>query len=821
MPTIAQRDFAGGMSALADSTKTGTNQYRAGINVRARKNSLIPAFRPILYRTPNVVHQALFTLDDKLILIAGGTGYYLRDRLISAIGSFDRLSNSAEKIYHATVPAPSNYRLNDETVVLTVTTECAVLQDGQNRPTLLFPSLTSRRARTYERWSSANPEHVPIGKLMTRSGNKLYVVSADGKRIYQSVSGRFLDFVINIDTDGEKLGDPDTTYLSVSDAALTSIQPSQNNGFLAFTPFNAFAGLPNDQLPLIFGEMYIEPIALFPVGAINQESFTFANGESVFISPSGIHTFNQVAQLRRESNISPFGAPIIDYIVRPITRAATCTADDYTFFAVQTIFGDGILVYDNQLQAFVSFDPVGPVKEFAVLNSQGIARVFFITYANELYELPLYNGEKASATVYLGELNAGQANKQVRADKVHLAFNDVRGAGAVNVEIFGDRRSQVSQALRLETSRELEDRTPCAFPLECNTQLTALSFDLSAPYAYAIGAAVSWSASAALISAALDVNDREVSTISHAAEQISAESFLLLGDLRGEKISGPANFSAEIGKRYVFQSLLDNKTLLNGPSSIQLNNALDAAAFQAKVNLLNLPSYSQLFDFSAIGRILHESSADQVFLLGDVGAETNHKAIFSWLRAQGLTYSGIAGDVEWNYNAPSADRPAVASLLGQLGRPRYYLVSTAFVDFYCLNQDNGDDFNASGQIGRWLRIMLRNRRSLRKHSVVVCYYPPYSDIAGLARPEFRWNFRKYGAHLVIASGTNGFYERFYYDGVYYANVSTADATAPSSAPGGLRSVLGGLHLLAAPGRLRAEFISADGARRDEFAVVAP
>jgi len=828
--TITQIDFSGGMSALWDPTKTAPNQYRIGINCRARKNGIEGSFKPTKIPTPNLIHQAIFSADDKLVLIAGGQAYVLTNGVMNRVESFSALSTTADVVYHEAVPAPTNFFVNDTYASSVSTTpECIVLQDGENVPRLLLSNLASQLAGVYANWSYGNPAYVPIGKQMAFSGNKLFVVSTDGKKIYQSVSGRPLDFVLNI-RNGKKGGDADTTYLAVSAAKLKAIVGTQEGGVLGFTGYRAYTLTPQDAVRTIFGEPYMRPAELFPVGAVNNTSFTRSNGETLFISSRGINKFNETQQVKWQSNISPFGAPIVDFIVRPITRVACASLDDYTFFALSTVFGDGVLVYDNQLQAFVGIDLVGAVKEFAYVEDNGTPRLYYITYTNELYEYNLFSGETSDYAVYFGEYNSGDALTRMRPTSVECVFGNVENAGVATVEMFIDKRASkiVTKDVAVENSDKSQrgfKTVPYSLPLEGNTDVVSNTFDFCGePYGYALGVFIHCTARARLVSMSLRGDTVENTAVEGRITEESDEVFIAFGSARADLFTSGESYAAtEVGKRYYYYA--DGAgTLMNGEKEFSPELPLNTLVFNAASNVTYFANSGNLIDYSTVETILNLEPNARVIFLGDAG----YKDSFGHFRAMGdkngnLLYA-LAGDADRKDDATTAD------FCTKLGFPAYHCLETTHVRFFFCSFDLNETqsvIDADGELvstppemletGLYAqRIAQTIANGESKVNIVCFHFPAYSSILSPGYAALRWNFKRMGVHGVLSAAALG-YERNYLNGVHYVNAGTGDKANIQKGTGDIATA-GALILSARRGFVSGEFRGIDGIARDRFSI---
>jgi len=842
--TISQDTFIGGMSALFDSTKTPNNAYRIGLNCRARKNGLTGAFKPVKVSTPASKHQALFSLDTTLIVLIGGIAYkFLPDDFsVTPIIGFPALSATPDFLYHVAIPAPTNSFVTTDadggkTYVPSITKlpEVAIIQDGVTQPSLVFGDLTSRRAKTYGEWTYDNPEYVPIAKQMCYAAGtrKVFAVSPDGKRIFQSVSGRGLDFVLNFnDATGERQGDAESTSLAVAASTLVALVASQTGGFIGFTRAAAYTGTPDPVYPQIFGEPYIKPGDLFPVGSVGHLGFTSANGESVFVSPGGIQSFNEVAQALAESNNTAFGAPILDFLVRPITRCCSIRADNYTFFGLDTIFGSGIAVFDNQLGSFVSFDLVGAVKQFALLDNAGMNRLFFITYTNELYELPLYSGEKSAFHVYFGEFT-GSAEKSFKPTRAVIALNNVRTSADVSVKFFVDRKLVDAQTKLIESERPSVNSLstiPVTFPTEGETTNRQAAFtNTDSVYGQSIGIELNCAADATLTSLSVEL---ETANRVQLEEQMNAsvDKFVVVGDIYPTERLEVQQAEVIVGDPYYFYTPNGAASMLNGDETITTTAAYECKRFVAKANILYGSAGAEIINLSEFERLLLAPGAlYRPILLGGLGYTERISPILTSIASLGVQPHYVTGPWEHDDNA------RLVHALGYTGTTQFYVEETPRIRKFFLGFPMGtvkSHVTTSGALvtppapnellesGSWYgRIRAAIVGGDTKLNVIFASHSPYLGF-GEHKPgvaDFRWNFKRLGIHAVISANSNAYY-RTYVDGVHFIAVGNGNNLDEDFANEEYYAGLGALRLVATSSELSGEFYDADNRIRDRFFV---
>jgi len=842
MDPITQIDFSGGMSRFVDVTKTPRNMYRLGLNCRINQNGLQGAFRPRLVASPNLLHQTIFAADDQVVLMAAGTLYKLDSSLSSftAIPTTTPLSTTADVIYHQAVPTPSNYR-NAETgeYITRVSTfpEAYVLQDGVNRPMLLFSTLSNRPAKAFSQWEYENPEYVPIGKQMTSSGNVLYIADPTGRKIYRSVSGRQLDFVLDLNSDGTKHGDADTTNLAITTAELTALAPSQVGGVIVGTLDFLYEFVPLPEVPLVFDELFMQPRELFPVGVVNHLAFTSSNGKTLFVSPYGIQEFDQVAQTQTESSNSPFGAPIVDYITRPITRAATAAVGDYTLIAVETKFGGGILVYNNLYNAWESIDTTAVVKEFCVVQIAGLPRVFYITTGNECYELPLYTGTRRPFSVYLGDATTGEVVRPIMPKDLHLSFNDIRASGGVAMETFQDRSSKQIREKLLTSTRPsplLYDNTPQHIPLQDDEPLKTLSFDISADErCYSAGVLVTCKADARLVSATLNIETSTANLARPFVNETAKEIIGVVGNIAADTVTtGVTTAAVTNGSSYIYYTPAAAATLNNGDSTLSTNAAGDSLYFKAKADRIFMHAAGRLMDFSTFNAIARKMQGyNKVILPGQLGGQSHFTPVERLLQQHAIVPEIVSGP---------ADEVTPEVFFAEFQRPDYYLLETTHIDFYLfsIHLDTAEiakdangvltgstpaEITPTGAWANWLWGNINARLSLNKFNIVVFCLPPY--IVGDNSPGWaalRWPFKRFGVHAVLSAYDQS-YQRYSLDGVYYLNVGTGRPITAGTTLARRLQYPGHLKITATSAILQCEYLTAEsGAEytRDKFTIIA-
>ena len=209
-------------------------------------------------------------------------------------------------------------------------------------------------------------EYVPIGKHMTHHGGKLYMASADGTKLYHSVTGRPLDFMIPLNEDGAKIHDDEASggveavAYTVSNDPITCLR-SLNTEELFVGAKNSSYAIKPDITNTIFGEPTFIKKYLFSTGPVNQNSFVDLLGDFAFIDQHGIRSFNAVQQAEALARNDIFSRPISDIfkaVLQDGSFQCAIVHDGYALFHLMTNLPQQeiTVVYDMATKKFVSLD---------------------------------------------------------------------------------------------------------------------------------------------------------------------------------------------------------------------------------------------------------------------------------------------------------------------------------------------------------------------------------------------------------------------------------------------------------------------------------
>lgn len=406
------------MNLLEDDTRLKANEYRLALNLRARYGKLLPVANGVEdVAAPAGIKQDIRTFGNFVILFVAGCCYY---RHYAATGWVKitgfKMSSTAPRFWTEVVPITTMPYLRKTAttdirgdVVWNIVAGATggnvsgmVVQDNVNQPQFIYldPNTgypTYRVLQTYAEWTQTDDkrEYVPIGNSMAWVDGVLYVASPDFERIYRSVSGRPIDFVVNIDINGDKGGDAETTAYSVGVGGISCLRPMSSNALFVAASNANFAVSKNMTPGAIteFGEYTFIRTFLFNAVCLSDRAIIDSLGDTRFIDVTGLRSFNAVQQLQNEGRNSAFSMMIQsvfqDMVQLPESSAAILY-DNYEYYSVNTVFGPAIAVFDTINQCWTSFDTQQTngalIKMFAKIELT-IQRLYAITTDNKIYTL--------------------------------------------------------------------------------------------------------------------------------------------------------------------------------------------------------------------------------------------------------------------------------------------------------------------------------------------------------------------------------------------------------------------------------------------------
>lgn len=534
LASFEQSSFSGGMRRSVDPSQLGDTEYALLINGRSRYGVITPVKLPLQLTqglpSTSPIFQGIYGAGSFLVTFAGGKAYYrdfsMASPFFNLIAGF-QMTVDAPTLFAELVPASTvnfkripvdvdkkNLGINISSIIGS-TPSALVVQDGKLQPRLIFPDSTTRVSKNWLNWMDTDREYVPIGKQMLYKDGILYIVSPDGKELFHSVTGRPLDFMVAIDAAGNKFGtEADSGASAVSHRIdfdeVTCINRLNSPGFLVTTAKNSYLTIP-DPTNTIYGEPTFANQFLFSTGALNQFSVTDILGDTALIDFSGIRSFDAVSQLKFEGNNAPFSRdifPLLENIIQTVTAAITF--DNYALFAVTTIYGAGMLVYDTILKKYAAIDiypGVSAIKQFAEVKLTNKRLLFFITTDNKLYQA--FAGETAKCQLFTREF-AVDPSTDHKAYDAQLAFIDAKENGVLSVTEYTDRFAGAISSVDVEATMAPQT-PPITPPFGASTKDTTAMFTFrfnESKEGWKTGLWIEWNFDSSLAAIALDVLPR-------------------------------------------------------------------------------------------------------------------------------------------------------------------------------------------------------------------------------------------------------------------------------------------------------------------------
>lgn len=799
MPALFQQNsFISGLDTELDPTKSPRDSYSLLINGRNRRDVIEPTKKHLQLSAPEGNYQGIYQAGSLLVLFISGNAYYadITESPITfqPIAAFTQMDAAVARIYAEIVPANYNFfnRLgNPDTISRVFNNSIAAFSqalfvfDGTevNRPQAILPDGSVNVLQDFATWTMDNPIYVPFGVLPCEAANKLFLVSTNRAYLLQSVSGRANDFVVNITNDGNKGGDAFTTSTTVSFNPITSVRPLSTGQLLVSTLYASWS-IDLDYTNTIFGEPDLHRTFLFPVGVVNELSSIDILEDTAFITQSGIHAFNAVAQAKRESNNFPLGAAIKGLLLNPQSNTCAINHDDYGFFAVNTKFGQGVLVYDTIRRKWSSLDlSFGHVKQFANTRISGKERLFFITHDNRVYEA-FADTTVNSTHVYLGEWTPETPDSQLLSFMVDTAFLNVKTPGQVKFTSFVDGELRETIVLNVEING-YADAPPIPIPFTNEKKTTQVGWQYDNKVrGWNYGLLIEWNFDGVFSELSVDGEieraenvELEVSTIideerlafignSGYAEDLNigedfADGFICVNVIKGHKYIYFANGNGR---------LVSGNIIIHDKGIFTANN--DTVAIEGP----GIPTWS-LRDATNFLSVLDALDGANALIGG--GNHSYH------IGTRLDTLMGIYPIKQKFY--PVAGIVDIGADNGRdfyntVQRPRYYVQPFQYIDFFFYDINGPEAFDMNSIQAKWLQNAIA--QSPKKFKLVVLGSPPYSteQDASPGVVAARLPFSTWGANAVLSAGA-GVMERRVVDGFPYFVCGTGGNGLAQFAPG--------------------------------------
>lgn len=466
-------NFLKGLDARYKDSKGGLQVE----NGRLRFNVVQPIQAPKKETgLPSGKRQGIYAFGDWIVVIIAGGFWYLKDGIWRHAGSV-AMDPLVDTVYVEQVPLSTNNFPRQELFPgssYQKTPSGLIVCDGINQPFIVFADGQSLRLRNYQQWKKSRREYVPIGIMPRMIGNILYMVAKDSNgrytQILRSVSGRPLDFVVNVTADANKNGDAFTTAHSVGYDEIRSIVPTaQADTFLVFVSRSCEAVQVNHSF-MLFGEPTFRNHTLFPVGILDYFSIGDSMGDLIFADKWGLNSFNVIVQEQERSNNQPFFQQIAALLPHELEQVRITSHDNYLMVAIK---GTGVLVFDKVLGVWVSLDKI-EVDGFARSNDD---RLYFYNDTG-VYE---YYGNNYNLTCRLrfGRMFFGSTGSPSGFALAHEGIERMGHRLRLN-DVYGEPR-QLTTTDPFGSLRHVESKAPIcdAFSYELswkNGELLGVSF---------------------------------------------------------------------------------------------------------------------------------------------------------------------------------------------------------------------------------------------------------------------------------------------------------------------------------------------------------
>ena len=459
MQTI-QTDFSGGMNQFLKPSAIAANEYSLGFNLRNRNIGLSPIKLSIEDTTiPAGKKQGVYAFDIFILVFVSGLAYYknvITDSPWTKVEDL-ALDPTVDYIYTCIVPASANdfirSLITDAQVLGSETTiplrfnlatgsgsiRGLVVQDGKNTPWFIQPDGKARKLQRYTDWTIDKREYVPIMKQMAYADGILFGMDPDGVSLFRSVSGRPIDFVVNVTSTGDKGGDATTTSYSIGYNPVNCLGVNSDGNLLIGTD-RLISILSLNFAQTIFAEPTFSLIKEYSIGIINQFAYVkYLPNYHFTIDKDGMRTFlsEQITDTNENRN-SIFTSYIKNVLKVKQTKGAAIIFDDYLYASVETTYSDEnyIIVYDNIRQVWVSVDTQNEtIKMFAIADQSNIPILYGIS-DNKLYKFHV--GDNAQAKLFPKAYNSGAASINQKLKDVYTVFADGTEESEVLITEYSD-----------------------------------------------------------------------------------------------------------------------------------------------------------------------------------------------------------------------------------------------------------------------------------------------------------------------------------------------------------------------------------------------
>ena len=515
--------FAGGMRyVLGDSSQIAADEYVFLRNGRNANGVITPVRGVTATSKPPGLLQGLYGFGDFTVAIVAGLVYYKRvaDSSWSKVLNVT-LSATAPVVYAVAVPASS---VNRERLLITTDNEDAgvrfslavpgtpsgiVVSDGLTQPWIIFSDGYARLTAAYKDWTlDGNREYVPIGitHLLWANG-KMYGVKNGA--VISSVTGRPLDFVVAIKSNGDKELDEITGGAEVTSHRADYSTPTcllatgmEDGSLLLGTRNNVYLLMPDFDFTL-FGEHTFKQRMINDVGVPTHVAGAIIAQDFAFVDYKGPKTITELTTFgkgqREGEKDYGFTAPITDLFesVQQSVVAVT-NFEGYTYFLCTTELGQVILTWNIVTQRWISIDYYAgatDLKYFATVRS-GTDSALYVGGDSEIHQC--FTGALETCSLYTNDLvrvigtdGQPEVKQDLRMAYVHILFSAAYENGSVSVTPFAGQQGGTTVTQTVKATTVAQPVIPFARAFVASCPRLSISTP-QAPSNWKVGALVSW-----------------------------------------------------------------------------------------------------------------------------------------------------------------------------------------------------------------------------------------------------------------------------------------------------------------------------------------
>ena len=473
-----QNNFGAGINSVVAETQIPSDAYYLLINARNRYGYLEPIKKHRLLNLNVAKVQGSIGVGNTLIVFGDGKAFYKipsTDTFVQ-IQSF-LMSPTADILWAEKVPASTmNLRrtivdiANAKNVQYSAslfyqgTPQAIVVQDGINQPFLIlqdeYGNFSARVSHKFDQWKlngtdQNDNEYVPVGREMMYKDGILYIIDPTRKFMYRSVTGRPLDFVINVDNNGNKPTNEVDANLTIAFDFddITCLAPLTTPNMFLYGTRNTVRMITADLTNTLFGEPTYYVSSIIDAGIVGFDCTADILGDLAFIDEEGVISFDAVKNLRYNGRNSIFSLPLSRFLKErtQTDMSCACVYDNYAFFSLSTTLGYGLAVYDIMRSCWVSIDltDVWSVKQFAAIENADSSELYAVTNDNKVYQM-FCEEDTYEAGLFTKHLAPGDTATEHKTQYLRCFFTNAQSDGKATVIEWVDGRasSRVEQPLK-------------------------------------------------------------------------------------------------------------------------------------------------------------------------------------------------------------------------------------------------------------------------------------------------------------------------------------------------------------------------------------